>query len=392
MVSRGAYCRMSFPRQVTFDATTPQPAKFLARLLLHALNHGMPASRRGGRAVAVLGRRDLPADPLARGLRALPRRRSPHLDDLMEQVAAWWPELTQRARHLPTSAPRLSALEMDRSAARTVFVFGPGDFPLLVIKTPHEGHSGPWREARALQIAAESRIAPAFLGQFGGALVQEGLPGMPLRLRAVTSTNAAHCPWPLEYDFLVSALQRLAQSSVRRHAGNEQLMTAIKAAQQYDLPARYQRLLSAASRDLSTLKLEVLQHRDLSAQNWLVDSKQQLVGVVDWEMCQVEGTPGFDAMHAAVSNFEHGIGLARWSEQNVLLSFRRAWSSAPLFSGGRNALKETARAAGVREALLEPLELGFFARRLGRRLFGQSRNTLLSPRSLSEMLTIVCDS
>jgi hypothetical protein len=259
----------------------------------------------------------------------------------MEQVAAWWPELTQRARHLPTSVPRLSALEMERSAARTVFVFGSGDFPLLVVKTPHEDHSGPWREARALQIAAESRIAPAFLGQFGDALVQEGLPGMPLRVRAVTPKNSAHCPWPPEYDFLVSALQRLAQSSVR---------------------------------------------------HWLVDSKQQLVGVVDWEMCQVEGVPGFDAMHATVSNFEHGVGLARWSEQDVLSSFRRAWSSAPLFSGGRSALKKTAGAAGVREALLEPLEVGFFARRLGRRLVGQSRNTLLSPRSLSEMLTIVLDS
>ncbi|MDQ3616143.1 MAG: aminoglycoside phosphotransferase family protein [Actinomycetota bacterium] len=309
---------------------------------------------------------------------------------MLQQVKASWPRFAQGSRLVPDTLPKLSALELERSAARTVFIFGPGEFPLLVVKCPKASHNGASREAKALQLASPANVAPALLGYVGGALVQEGLPGLPLRIRPVTVGNAADVPWTRDYEYLNDALQLLAQTTASKGSVDAQVTKPLDSALGYDLPTHENRLLRAAGNDLSAMDVTVLQHMDLSAQNWLIDRKHQFVGLVDWEISLVEGVPGFDAMHAAVSNFEHAVGLVRWSEEEVVHSFRKAWESAPLFIGARDALRDTARAAGVPEAMLEPLELGFFARRLGRRLSGQSGRSTLGPDALAGMVSAVC--
>jgi hypothetical protein len=94
-------------------------------------------------------------------------------------------------------------------------------------------------------------------------------------------------------------------------------------------------------------------------------------------------------MQAAISLFEHGVALTRWSGDDVVSSFRGAWRCSPFFSGARASLRSSAMAAGVPTDLLRPLEIGYFAQRLGRSLV-KGDQTALGPPEFAAMLVTVC--
>jgi hypothetical protein len=137
------------------------------------------------------------------------------------------------------------------------------------------------------------------------------------------------------------------------------------------------------------LDVSVLQHRDLSAQNWLVDGAS-LTGLVDWEIAEPAGIPGIDILHAAVSVFEHGVGARSWSDANIAACFDKAWSQAGLFEGARAAVASTAAAAGVDGRFQESLTLAFFARRLGRQRAGL-RHYGIGTATLATIVNTVCN-
>jgi hypothetical protein len=382
-----AYSRLTTPREICYDATTPAPASYLAALLDASLNHGIPARRPLGQMWSWAGRRGLPTSTLTVLLRLLPRRESPRTDALLQRVGAAWSTFAHEGRRLPRHAPELHALEVQRSAARTTFVFGEGTFPLLVLKEPHSGHSGTSLEVAVLKGVRALDIGPRVLGDFPDFALQEGLPGLPLKVLPVRRSNAGRLQWRKDCDQLVVALSRLAVASARRSQAPGGLLNNMEKACEYPLISPLRDLVNAARRDLQGLGISVVQHRDLSPQNWLVDDGR-FAGLVDWELAVLDGVPGFDALHAAVALFEHGVGLHRWSGLEVTTCFEIAWQSAPLFVGARMAMRETARAAGVEEHLMDSLEIAYFARRLGRSLSSDVYH--LHPSTLARMLSVVC--
>jgi hypothetical protein len=387
-VSRGRYVSVAFPRSATLDAAAPQPAWFLAELMGAALNHGMPARRRGGPVLAWMGRRRSPAGVVASTLRALPRREAPAIDAVLEEVRDGWPGLAARALALGAPPATLSGLRVTRSAAETFFVFGEGRFPLLVLKKPHSDEEGVLNEVRALERAEASGAAPRYLGRLGPFHVQEGLAGLPLSVAPVWPHALRDLPRPAAFDQLDRALERLATTTARRGARSADLLPALDAASDYGLPPRVKDAVRRAHDQLEGLDIAVLQHRDMSAQNWLVDG-DRLAGLVDWELARSTGVPGHDAVQAAVSLFEHGVALTKWSGDAVVTRFRAAWRCSPFFQGARQSLRSSARAAGVPDELTPALEIGYFARRLGRALAKEERQSL-EPAHLAAMLTTVC--
>lgn len=358
----------SFPRRASLDAARPEPAAYLAGQLRQALRHGMPAARRGGPVLAWVGRRGLPTSPLAAALRRLPTRAQPELDAVLAQVELAWPELSGRSARLPAAPPPLTALAVQRSAAWTVFVFGRGPHPLLVVKQPGASGAGVAAEAAALRAVEPADVSPRLLGELAGAPVQEGLPGVPLLVEPVTPATARALGRSPALDELADALVRLAGTTVHRADLGPQLHGPLeKALAGGVLSSSAERRVAAARTDLADLDLSVLQHGDLSAQNWLADG-QRFVGLVDWETAVPDGVPGFDVLHAAVSVLEHGVGLVRWSGARVETSFAAAWEGSGRMTGAREGFRRVAGAAGVPEDRHDALELAFFGRRLGRRL------------------------
>lgn len=385
-MSRGSYARLRHPRKATYDVSAPQPAAFLARLMGQALNHGLPARERGGLVRAAVGRRNVPTRPLAAVLRARPRHHSETSDALLRRVLDAWPQLVAASDRLPAKPPALSLLTLERSSASTSFVFGHGEFPLLLVKQPLPGNEGVARETRFLAAVAPAGIAPRLLGDLGGAVVQEGMPGAVATVLPVTPRDAHTMAWLPQHDHLRDGLVRLAATTAGHGTLQHQLLQPLDRALGADLSDRERRLVQAARNDLSDLSVTVVQHKDLSAQNWLVDG-DRLVGIVDWEFAVADGVPGFDSMHVAVASLEHGIGLTRWSDDRVVAAFRSAWESSPLFEGSRAALTTTAAAAGV-EGISEELWVAYFARRLGRKLAGSGPDGLGVP-ALAAMLRTV---
>ena len=359
----------SFPRRAALDASRPEPADYLAGQLRQALRHGMPAARRGGPVVAWVGRHGLPTHPLAAGLRRLPTRPQPELDAVLSDVERAWPELSGRSERLPGAPPVLTALAVQRSAAWTVFVFGTGGpHPLLVVKQPGGSGQGVAAEAAALRAVEPAGVAPRLLGEVSGAAVQEGLPGVPLLVEPVTPATAGRLTRSAALDELADALTRLAAETAHRADLGPQLHEPVERALSSGLlSAHAQQRVAAARTALIGLDVSVLQHGDLSAQNWLADG-DRFVGLVDWETAVPDGVPGFDVLHAASSLLEHGVGLVRWSEDRVRAAFDAAWESSSRMAGAREGFRSVAGSAGVPVDLHDHLELAFFARRLGRRL------------------------
>ncbi len=320
----------------------------------------------------------MPHRATAAVIRRFPRRPNPVLDRLLAEIAESWPSLAARAERLPPEPPPLSALALTRAAGLTVFVLGAGEAPLLVAKLPGNATLIE-AERAALERAEPVALAPRFLGRVGAAYVQEGLPGQPLEV-----VPPGQLQWNGRMVALTEALARLGEATARPEAPDE--LAPVELALEHVDGATH-RVLAAAWRDVSGLERSVLRHGDTSAQNCLfLDGR--LAGLVDWERAQQRGAPGFDVWNAAVAFLEHGVGLARWSQENVAHTFRDAWLGA---WGGeaRVAAAASATAAGVPERLVESLEVVFFARRLGRRL-ARPDVYATTPATAAAMLSLIC--
>ena len=381
------YAQTTFPFTAAIDTSAPQPGRFLAGMVEQQLRYGHPSRRRGGPAWSLLARAGLPIGAVSAVLgRSRPAPR-PDLDDLVDQVVADWPRLALSSRLLPERAPDLHALEVRRSAAMTVFLFGSDPHPLLVLKVPRTAKGTVAHETRALEAAAASGVTPRPLGRFGDAVAQEGRPGSPPPLVAIRPRSAAELAWPDAFDQLAEGLCELARTTAgpgqpfEREAGLERALSAP------GLDSRTHDLVSAALRDARRVDRAVLRHGDLSGQNWLIH-QGALSGIIDWETAIPAGVPGFDGWHAAQSWFEQGVGLVHWSPGAVAASFKRAWASSPFFAGARASGRTAAAAAGVPDSLHDALEVAFYARRVSRRLAAPEAYTL-TPETATAMLRVV---
>jgi hypothetical protein len=388
----GSYARVRAPRPTVFDASSPVPARYLARLLDAELNHGMPAQRRLGRVLSAAGRRRLPTRLMGQLVRVRRRRPRPDLDDLLGQVAAAWPDLAARTDRLPATAPLLGCALVERSAVDMVFVFGEGELPLLVLKRAlgERSLAGLQRERAALVALAGHGLAPLHLGEVGGHWVQEALPGLPLRLSPVRPGNAPTLLRPAPFADLDRALEGIAALTARPGPPPETLVALLGRAAAHPLSPTAGRAVASAIVERERLGVTVLQHQDVSAQNWIVDG-QQLSGLIDWETCSPTGTPGIDSVEAAVSVLEHGIALERWSDELVVEVFGPAWESSAYFEGTREATARAVQAAGLAAGLAEPFTVAYFAGRLGRKL-AEPASQSLGAGALAAMLETVARS
>ena len=361
------YAFVSYPWRARVDTRSPLAARQYAALIGQTLRYGMPARRRFGVLWALLGRRGIPERLVASGLARLPKVADQRLDQLLEALAARWEELHGRSARLPPAPPMLTALALDRSAGLTVFVFGEEPAPLLVAKLSAGDAGRIEAEVRALRRAEGAAIAPLDLGKVGDAFVQEGLAGAPLRVEPLTPVRAGSLRWADEHEELASALVRLASSTVS-DSRPPTLAGRVERALAYDgLGAGARRSLAAAWRDVRGLEVSVLRHCDASPQNCLYAGRR-LAGVVDWELAEVRGAPGFDVYNSALSYVEHGLGLVEWSQELAVEALARSWGVAPFWERARAAAREAARAGGVPDDRLDALELVFFGSRIGDRL------------------------
>ena len=392
-----AYVDPLGPWRAAVAIDDPGPARLFAALVGQAVRNRLPARLLGPAAVAVRG--GIPEGALARAIRVGRRRERPDLDALVVAAVAAWPALASRARWLPPDPPPLTTLALDRRAGLTVFLLEAGapsgrlapPVPLVVLKVAAAGHGGVAVEQAALRAAEGAAIGPRLLGAVAGAVAQEGLPGRPLAVRAITPAGAASLDWPAAFDDLVAGLARLAAATARpgrpvelRDGLLDRDWSATGVA-----PAAVGAVARARS-ELDAVACHVVKHSDTSPQNCLFGDGR-LVGLVDWEMATVEGTPGFDALNAALSWFEHGIGLVRWSDRRVADCFEVAWNRSPFMAGARAALRTTIAAAGLDEAFAPPLEVAYFARRLARRLDAPG-DYPTGPPAAARMLEVVCGS
>jgi hypothetical protein len=382
------YAETTFPFTAAIDTSAPQPARFLAGMVGQQLRYGHPSRRRGGPAWALLARRGLPTGLVAGALSRSRRSERPDLDEMVDAVVKDWSRLALSSRLLPASPPDLHALAVRRSAALTVFLFGPGPHPLVVVKIPRSAKGTVAHEARALEQAASSGVTPRPLGRFGDGVAQEGRPGVPPPLVPVRPRTAAALTWPPAFDKLTDGLCALAETTGRPGTPFEPESPVERALSWPDLDDRTRRLVSAAIRDTQRVGRTVLRHGDLSGQNWLMDG-DRLGGIVDWETAVTAGAPAFDAWHAPLSWFEQGVGLAHWSPGHVASSFRRAWEQSEFFAGARAAGRRAASAAGVPDDLHDALEVVYYARRLAHRL-GDPGSYTLTPATAAAMLQVVC--
>lgn len=358
---------------------SPWPARLYARLAAQALRHGLPA-RRGGRLLAATARLGLPRPVVAALGRRFPRRHRPDLDDLLAEIETAWPLLVERSSRLPSEPSPLSALALQRAASLTVFVLGNGERPLLVAKLPGKKKLLE-AERAALERAAPVEIAPRYLGEVGGAYVQEGLPGNALPIPRLERLH-----WDGRLSQLAGSLARLAAATVQAEPPEELAVPVELALTRLDGPAGL--ALEAAWRDVQRVEVSVLQHGDTSAQNCLF-ADGHFSGLVDWERADGRGVPGFDVWNAALALLEHSVGLSRWSQERVLAGFRDHWLGA-WGRSAREAAAESTSAAGVPESLLGALETVFFARRLGRRL-ARPEAYATTPETAAQMLELICE-
>lgn len=170
------YAQVRYPWRAVVDTRSPHPGRFYAALVGQALRYGLPGARRPARAWAFAGRVGIPETTLARCLRATARHPRPDLDGVLDQLEDAWPRLAARSDRLGARPLELTTLVLERRAARTIFVFGEGASPLLVLKEPPSGGRRVDVEAAALQEAEAAGVAPRHLGSLGRAQVQEVSP------------------------------------------------------------------------------------------------------------------------------------------------------------------------------------------------------------------------
>lgn len=380
------FVRLPYPWEAIVDASSSSARAYLASLIGQALRYGIPTARRFGRVRGVVARRGFPPSLVGGPLRLLPRTRRPDLDAFQARLLEEWGGLDTS---LPPPVPD-GMLVLERAAARTIFVFAGSSHPAVVCKIPRGSPERIEREAAALARAAGTGIAPRFLGTAAGSWVQEGLAGAPLEVQPVDATAPSATEWPATLDVLCGRLADLAEASRAAPIEPVAPVRLIEAALSYlALTSRARSRVQEAVRAVDALEVGVLKHSDTSPQNCLfLDGR--LTGIVDWELAEQSGAPTFDVLNAAVSYLEHGIGLVRWSERSVVDAFESGWSSSPFFTTARRAARAAAAAAGVGNDLYEPLEVAFFARRLGRRVV--SDRFLTGPETAARIVEVVCAS
>ena len=355
------------PWAAAVDVGAPEPAQFYARMIDQALRYGLPGRRRVWPAWVLAARAPKPVRPAGAALRHLRPTARPDLDALVDAVRRDWGVIAGRCDGLPRRPPALSVLALERAAGRTVFLFGDEPHPLVVAKVPRVTAEPLALEAEALRRAEGAAIAPRDLGQVAGAYLQAGVPGSPPVIAPLRLGAAARARWPRELDALAAGLQHLAAMTAERTQPARLGPVVDRALGDAVLDGATRRALVAAWRDVRHLEVSVLRHRDTSPQNCLVvDGRLQ--GLVDWELADFHGPPGFDVWNAASAWFDAGVGLWRWSEARLLEAFTAAWQDSPFWRGSRAAARDSARAAGVAEAVLDPLEIVFFGSRVGNRL------------------------
>ena len=281
---------------------------------------------------------------------------------MLEDVSSEWPRLAAASERLPEVAPPLSCLALRRASATTVFVFGDGPQPLLVLKIPG-ARDRLQNEADALERAEGVGVAPRSLGRVSDAYAQEALPGEPLRVEPMTPARSREATWSPSHAELADALTRLAEATTVPEVPTEFREPLEGALDVAGLSPAAKRAAAAAWSDASRLEVAVLRHRDTSPQNCLFEG-ERLTGLVDWEIAYETGAPGFDDWNAAVAFLEHGLGLVRWSEDRVRAAFAAAWGESDFGREARLAGRRSAAAAGVPERMLDSIEISFFARRL----------------------------
>lgn len=383
------YSRVRYPWEAVIDRGAPGPAAFYSSLIGQALRYGLPASRRFGPGLSFAARRRLwPRRAAAEVFRRLPGGARPEIDAIVESVVERWGELAE-ALGRSGSAPRFASLALKRSAALTVFVFADDEmFPVVVAKVAAPGDERAGAEAAALEEAAGARVGPKALGRSGHAWVQEGIEGHPLDVEPVAGSRVRDLRWGASNREVIDALVRLAAHTVRESPAPELTDDLIDVLSDTRLLSdRVMASVREAAEVARELRVSVLRQVDNSAQNCLFRADGSFAALVDWELAR-RGAPGFDAWNFALSYFEHCIGLVRWSEDELLTSFRDSWPGSPYWTGARDGARATMAAAAVDERFFDHLELLFFARRVLHRARAPERFPT-SPELSVRMLDVV---
>ena len=366
-MSDRSFAHVRYPWCAAVDVASPHPRRYYARLIGQALRYGMPARRRFGPALTIAALFDVPNRLLHPLVLAAPRRPSPEADRVSAAVRDAWPALSERSPRLHGIPAPTSVLAIQRSAGLTVFLFGSGPEPLCVAKV---GGTGVAAEVLALRDAEGTGVAPRHLGRAGPAEVQEAVAGAPLKLVPLLAAAAGRLQAPRELQDVGAAFLRVAATTATTAKPVTPVVRAdaiARAAAHDGLSHRTRSLVAAAHRDVGNLPHSVLSHYDASPQN-LMCAGGRLTGIIDWELAEPRGMPGWDVWIAGLSYLEHRVGLARFSQAVIRQAFRRAWATSRLFGWSRACGREAARAAGVPDAHLDSLEVAFYAARLGHRL------------------------
>jgi hypothetical protein len=336
-------------------------SRFLARLAAYELANGPTRLARSRRAAG------LAAATIAVRHALGSKRPDPAVDHLLDTLHQDWSTLADQSPRLPAHPPArdaMSVVVLERSAARTVFVFGTDPTPLVVAKFGKVD-----TEEAALERARPAHIAPIPLGRHADAFVQEGVPGHPLALPDLRPSEVIALRWTNPFRSLGRAIARLNETTATRVPPAELGPALVLALTDDAVPATIRPAVKAAVRDAERIGVSVLRHGDLSGQNWLIDG-DELTGIIDWETAIDGGVPGYDVLHAAVSWFEHVVrrGSSNTADHSLIAGFEAAWDRSPFFAGARRAALDAATAAGVPAPLHDALLVSFFVRRLGRRL------------------------
>jgi predicted ATP-grasp superfamily ATP-dependent carboligase len=383
------YVQVPYPWKAAVGVGAPGPAAFYAMLVGNALRSGRRTRHRLGAVWRFTAAHPPPAGLLAGSVRGLPRRARPDIDELLDRVEADWPALAERSARLPAEPPALTALALQRSAGLTVFVFGTGTEPLMVLKVTDADDARLAAEAAALREAAPAGVAPRELGRVGRAYAQEALAGEPLPLVRVEPEAADALRWSGPHQELAAGLTRLAETTAKRAFPEELRRPVERALERGPLSPSARRSLQAAWRDVSGLEAAVLRHHDIAAENCLFDGGR-LVGIVDWEHAESRGTPAFDVLNTALSYMEFGVGLAGWSQEGVVTALERSWERSEFWIRARAAARESAAAAGVPESAFRPLEVVFFGSRVGDRAEPGRVDYATGLETVTRQLELVC--
>ena len=383
------YATVRYPWRAAVGMGAPGPAAFYAMLVGNAIRSGRRTRHRLGVVWRAAAGHPPPAGLLAATVRRLPRHPRPEIDDLLEQVRADWPALAARSERLPSEPEALTALALQRSAGLTVFVFGTGTAPLLVLKTTTGPHERLAAEAAALREAEPAGVAPRDLGRVGTAFAQEALAGEPLPLERLEASQAAGLRWSTPHEELATALTRLAETTAKPAFPEELRDPVERALATAPMSERAKRALSSAWSDVERLEVSVLRHHDISAENCLF-ADGRLAGIIDWEHAESRGTPAFDVLNAALAYMELSIGLAGWSQEAVVEALERSWAASDFWTRARAAARTSATAAGVPDWALEPLEVVFFGSRVGDRAMPGRVDYATGLDTVTRQLELVC--